>query len=204
MGESIVEHYRDPYLLVVEKPSGLASQPTANHSANLYDLLCQKDSYVGLHHRLDTPASGLMLFTLDQKLNAPIAKAFREQKIERCYLSVLVGELEAVSGAWDDPIQGKKATTHWKRLTVQEGMTLVEARLESGRTHQIRKHAAASGHPIVGDRRYGGHAGRLWKRLALHAHKLHFTHPIHKEPIHIEIQAPQDLAELMARVKASS
>jgi len=201
MGESIIEHYRDPHLLVVEKPSGLASQPTANNSANLYDLLNKKDSYVGLHHRLDTPASGLMLFTLNRKANPGIAKAFREQKIERCYLSVLVGELDTTGGAWSDPIDGKKATTHWKRLVIREGMTVIEARLESGRTHQIRKHAVAAGHPIVGDQRYGGSAGRLWKRLALHAHKLAFVHPILHQRIQIEIPMPADLAALMARME---
>jgi 23S rRNA-/tRNA-specific pseudouridylate synthase len=96
-------------------------------------------------------------------------------------------------------LDGKKATTHWRLKQTAEGMALIEAELETGRTHQIRRHAASAGHPIVGDRRYGGGAARLWDRLALHANKLSFAHPIHGKTIQITCPMPSDLGGLLAR-----
>lgn len=199
MRQSLVEHYRDTHLLIVEKPFGLASQPTRDGAANLYELLAKQEKYVGLHHRLDTPASGLVLLTLARRVNAKLAEAFRNHKIERRYQMVVIGHPAQKEGSWTNDLDGKTATTHWRVLKTCTGMALLEARLETGRTHQIRRHAADAGHPIVGDNRYGGGAARLWKRMALHAHNLKFTHPVTNKVVDITCPLPADLQGLIAR-----
>lgn len=194
------ERYRDRFLLVVDKPSGLPSQPTRQgHAQHLYGILQGREHYVGLHHRLDTPASGLVLVTLDRSVNKAMTEAFRQGRIHRRYLAVVVGD-PGESGTWDSQMDDKPATTHWRRLGTAEGMALLECTLETGRTHQIRRHAAGAGVPIVGDRRHGSAAGRLWPRLALHAVGLSLTHPKTGEAVSVESPVPDDLAELVDRL----
>lgn len=196
----ITTRHQDASVLVVDKPYGLPTQATKEGSrTHLYGILCAQHRYVGLHHRLDTPASGLVLFTLDRRANKAIANAFQTHAIERTYQLIVVGD-PGVSGTWTVPIAGKPATTHFKRLAMGGGMALIEASLETGRTHQIRVHAAAAGHPIVGDRRHGGAAGKLWNRLALHACSLKLTHPISGTPLTVSSPTPPDLEDLWSRV----
>jgi len=192
--------YKDSAIVVVNKPCGLASQPMKDgRRSHLHGLLQAKLGYVGLHHRLDTPASGLMLFTLQKRFNAAIAEAFRTHSIQRTYQAVVVGDLPE-AGTWRQEIDGQTAVTHYRRLASSEGMSLIEATLETGRTHQIRVHAAHSGHPIVGDRRHGGAAAQLWPRLALHAAQLAFSHPESGEPVTVSAPVPEDLAALWLRL----
>ena len=192
------ERYRDRWLLVVDKPSGLPSQPTRQgHAQHLYGILQGRESYVGLHHRLDTPASGLVMVTLDRSVNKAITDGFREGRIHRRYLAVVVGD-PGEAGTWDAPLDDRSATTHWRRLGSGEGLALLECTLETGRTHQIRRHAAGAGVPIVGDRRHGSAAGRLWPRLALHAAGLSLAHPRSGEDLRVDSPVPDDLQELVA------
>ena len=200
MPTSLRELYRDSHLLVVEKPFGLASQPTRNGGENLYDLLCETEDYVGLHHRLDTPASGLMLVALDRSINAQLASDFQARRIERGYQAVVLGQ-PPKSGSFSQPLDGKTATTHYTRLSTHNALSLLEIRLETGRTHQIRRHSAEAGFPIVGDRRYGGSAGRLWNRLALHATSLKLTHPVSNELLHLHCETPADLEALFQPIQ---
>ena len=96
---------------------------------------------------------------------------------------------------------GRHACTHW---TLQERLgdySLLRFKLDTGRTHQIRRHTAEAGFPIVGDRRYGGSSGRLWNRLALHATSLRFIHPVFKEPLHLHSQIPADLEGLFQPIQ---
>ena len=189
--------YRDPFLLVIDKPSGLAAQATRNPTLpHVYGMLSNALPYVALHHRLDVPASGLMLLGLDRRVNAPLAEAFREHQIQRSYVVVVLGD-PGTEGEWNSSLDGKRAKTFYKRLHHQNGMSQLEVKLETGRTHQIRRHAVGAGHPVIGDRRHGGAAGRLWKRLALHASKLEFKHPRSKEWVQVESPYPQDLHGLM-------
>jgi len=193
------ERFRDRWLLVVDKPSGLPSQPTRQgHAQHLYGMLQGREEYVGLHHRLDTPASGLLLVTVDRSVNKAVSEAFRSGAIHRRYLAVVVGD-PGESGTWDAPIANRPAKTHWRRLGSGDGLSLLECSLETGRTHQIRRHAVGAGAPIAGDRRHGGAAGRLWPRLALHAAGLSLTHPKTGEVVTVESPVPADLAELVAR-----
>lgn len=190
--------HQDSALLVVDKPSGLPTQAPQGGGENLFDLLRDTHAYVGLHHRLDTPASGLVLFTLDKRANPPIAQGFREHTIRREYQVMVIGDPGQL-GCWESPIDGKHARTHWRRLGTGGGMSVLAVELETGRTHQIRRHAADHGHPVCGDRRHGGAAGSLWPRLALHACRLVLPHPITGKEMSVAAQAPADLQELWVK-----
>lgn len=192
--------YEDRGLLVVDKPAGLPSQGTAEGTrVHVYGILSEAERYVGLHHRLDTPASGLLLVTRSPDMNVEIAKGFREGGIKRNYLIVVVGD-PGPEGDWTTPIDGEDAHSRFRRISTGAGMSLVEVALKTGRTHQIRKHAAEAGHPVVGDRRYGGYAARAWSRLALHAWKLRFWHPVSRQRIQVLSPIPLDLQDLVLRV----
>lgn len=189
--------YRDRFLLVIDKPSGLASQATKKPSMpHVYGLLSQALPYVALHHRLDVPASGLMLLGLDRCVNATLTEAFRHHRIQRTYDVVVLGD-PGPEGEWNANLDGKKAKTFYKRIRHHQGMSQLEVKLQTGRTHQIRRHAVGVGHPVIGDRRHGGAAGRLWPRLALHASKLEFEHPQTGQWIRVESSTPKDLQGLM-------
>ena len=184
--------YDDGVLLVVDKPHGVATQGSQQ---DLYSTLKASYPYVGLHHRLDQAASGLLLLTTQRKANKKIAQAFQTHAIDRRYLAVLSGRLvEPCTWSW--PLDGRDATTHVHPLGYHRGLSAVEVTLETGRTHQIRKHASMAGYPLIGDRRYGGEAGRAWQRLALHAHKLAFRHPISGEQLELTSPVPVDLIDL--------
>ena len=184
--------YQDAYLLVIDKPHGLATQGAPG---DLYSRLRADFDYVGLHHRLDQAASGLLLLSLSRKINKGVSDAFRNHTIHRSYLAVLAGRLPAAC-TWNSPLDGREALTHVDVLGHGRGKTATAIVLETGRTHQIRKHASMAGYPLIGDRRYGGEAGRAWPRLALHAHKLEFCHPISGELLKLSSPVPTDLMAL--------
>ena len=192
--------HQDKWLLAVNKPCGLPTQSPRGGGENLFDRLRGDHRYVGLHHRLDTPASGLVLFTLSRSVNSAIADGFRSHTIQRRYQVVVVGN-PGESGTWEDPLDGKAARTHWARLSSAGGMSILEVHLETGRTHQIRRHAVAAGHPVAGDRRHGGAAGHLWDRLALHAMGLDFVHPITGQALSLEAPLPADLTAVWAQAR---
>ncbi|MFT5585389.1 MAG: 23S rRNA-/tRNA-specific pseudouridylate synthase [Cognaticolwellia sp.] len=190
--------YQDRYFLVVDKPAGLPTQSPKGGGDNLYDALREEHKYVGLHHRLDTPVSGLVLFTLHKSVNASIAAGFREHTIKRAYRALVLGNLSA-AGTWDQDLEGKIAITHFAPSAPQAKVpehyttarvpgrtTILDIHLETGRTHQIRRHAADAGHPILGDRRYGGVAGRLAGDICLRAVALKFWHPRQEEWVQVE------------------
>ncbi len=188
--------YEDRWLLVVDKPSGLPTQRTRDGEPGLYDLLRAAHPYLGLHHRLDRPASGLVLFTRHRDANAAVAAGFRDRRIARHYAAVLAGT--TTGGTWDRPLDGQPARTEVTVLGGANGMAAVTCRLHTGRTHQIRRHAALAGTPIAGDRRHGGEASRAWPRLALHARRLALDHPVTGERIDLESPLPEDLQALWA------
>jgi 23S rRNA-/tRNA-specific pseudouridylate synthase len=183
-----VELYRDDALLIVDKPSGTATE-------DVFTALKQTHPYVAMHHRLDLPASGCLLFGLDKRANKQLAAGFRQHAIQRTYRAALWGVVDE-SMSWEWPLARKSAHTDVRPLANAQGMTLAEIRLKTGRKHQIRQHAAMAGLPIVGDRRYGGQAGRAWPRLALHAWRLELSHPIHGAAIKVQAAWPPDLQGL--------
>ena len=169
--------YHNEGILIVNKDSGYPSQPTQMGANNLFDQLKSDFGYVGMHHRLDQPASGLILFTTDSKHNKAISKGFKQHTIRRRYTLVVAGSVSPSNGSWNFEINNKHATTRWQKKSYARRMSLLEAEIKTGRKHQIRIHAQQNGTPIVGDKRYGGIAGQLCQRLALHAHQLSFFHP---------------------------
>ncbi|MBI4612553.1 MAG: RluA family pseudouridine synthase [Planctomycetes bacterium] len=220
--------YEDEHLLVVNKPAGLLTHPNIDLStpsvlAGLARLgkLHQPKVFTfesGVVHRLDYLTSGALCVARTQAGWQDMRRLFRKRRVEKEYLAVVVGRL-GEPGTIDLPIgrgtqessrhvvdreKGKRAVTHYRVVEAGETATLVRVRLETGRTHQIRVHFAAIGHPVVGDPLYGERKGT---RLLLHACRLAFEHPMTRKKI--EVEAPlrpdftHDMALVMGQVGAS-
>lgn len=189
MSSEFTEVYRDDVLLVVDKPASLPSQRTKRGEPGLFELLKATEPYVGLHHRLDRRASGLLVLALDRRVNKALARGFRKHTIRRTYVALCEGGVEDATWSW--PVDGKPARTDVEALEAREdGTTAVRCRLHTGRTHQIRIHAAMNGTPLVGDRHYGGDLSRPWHRLGLHAERLELTHPLTSKPLDLRAPLP--------------
>jgi 23S rRNA pseudouridine1911/1915/1917 synthase len=120
--------------------------------------------------------------------------------VSRQYLAILYGEVTSdVPVVWERDVDGKSAKTTVHVLGTDQGLTAASVRLHTGRKHQIRIHASLADRPIVGDRRYGGDAGRRWNRLALHASRLQLTHPITGDALDLCSPVPDDLTEIWAQ-----
>src|SRR3982750_4006150 len=203
--------FEDDHLLVVDKPAGLVVHPAAgNFDGTLVNALLHHcgDSLSGIGgvarpgivHRIDKDTSGLLVVAKNDVAHEGLAKQFAAHSIDRRYLAVVSGVPKTSEGTVDAPLarssanrkkiaiveegRGKRAVTHWKRLKAFKEAALVECRLETGRTHQVRVHMASIGHPLVGDPVYGGsgkaHQELGFQRQALHAAQLGFTHPVTK------------------------
>ena len=195
----------DDHIIVADKPAGLVTAPTPESDrGDLLDQLAARHGEVYLVHRLDLPTSGLLVFARTREANKRLGDAFARHDVDREYRAVAIGELAAQTV--DRPIEGRRAVTAFEVLERLAGATLVAARLETGRTHQIRIHLAGLGHPVAGDRQHGGDAARTFTprppRLALHAAVLGFTHPATGERVRFERDLPADLARWIARLRA--
>lgn len=162
--------WRGDGAVVVDKAAGIPCQATRRGQRSLLDDVADAFGAAFPVHRLDQPASGAVLVALDAAAAGRWSKHLREGRVERAYVAVLVGSV--ADGDWVWPIDGRPARTSLRVTAAGAGLTAVELRLDTGRYHQIRQHAALAGAPIAGDRRYGVEAGRRWPRLALHAHRL--------------------------------
>ena len=194
----------DEHVIVADKPAGLVTAPTPESDrGDLLDQLAGRYGEVYLVHRLDLPTSGLLVFARTRAANKLLGDAFARHDVDREYRAVAVGEVAPQTV--DRPIQGKRAVTALGVIERLAGATLVSARLETGRTHQIRIHLAGLGHPVAGDRQHGGEASRTFTprppRLALHAATLGFTHPATGERVRFERDMPDDLARWIARLR---
>ena len=228
--------YEDADLLVINKPSGLTVHPGAGQAAGtLQNALLHFDATLagipraGIVHRLDKDTSGLMVVARSLRAHAALVEALQARDVHRQYLAVVYGTMIA-GGSVDAPIgrhprdrlrqavvegvAGKPALTHYRVRERFRAHTLVECRLETGRTHQIRVHMAHVRHPLVGDQMYGtglklpkGATAQLtqtmreFKRQALHAEKLEFTHPVSGETISVTAQMPADMLSLLAALR---
>lgn len=189
--------YEDPWLLAVDKPAGLPSyslqdaRGAANQVAGHF--LAQ-----GLQltprplHRLDTPASGVLVFAKDAETQTALTALWNEGQVQRRYYAICQGRLETAQEI-KERLDGQEALTKVKPLSIHPHCTELRAELITGRTHQIRRHLAALGHPLLGDRRYGT-AVEAGPRLALHACEVSFPHP-HKKGEHVKICSPVPQAE---------
>jgi 23S rRNA-/tRNA-specific pseudouridylate synthase len=189
----------DDSLLVVDKPAGLSSQSEEDDAPDLVATLAAFDRQVRPIHRLDRPASGLVLFGRSQVAAAKLSEALQQGEIGRTYLAVASGMPATPQATWDRELDGEHAVTHVTWLSSADGLSTARLQLDTGRFHQIRRHASAAGHALLGDRRYGGDAAGWWPRLALHACTLEFIHPVTGAALRFHAPLPPDLRPLWAQ-----
>lgn len=226
MGRRLEKHilYEDDWLLVVNKPAGMPVHGGSGLNGGVIEglrLIHSKAKVLELVHRLDKDTSGCLLIAKRKQVLKALHQAFREDRVDKRYLALLAGvwprqrELVDVSlrkfvlrggerFVRVDP-DGKPSRTEFRTLERLADATLVEAQLLTGRTHQIRVHAAYLGHPILGDSRYGDEeTNRLWrkrglKRLFLHAWRLELCHPISGVRLRLEAPLEPALESLLKR-----
>ena len=212
--------YEDAYLIVVEKREGLLSvgtererERTASTILNEYLRRQDRRSRVYVVHRLDRDTSGLMMFAKDEKTQHTLRDNWHELVFDRRYVAVVTGEMERDQGtvhSWltdrtlyvhSSPVDdgGKESVTHYRTIKRTKGLSLVELHLETGRKNQIRVHMQDLGHPVVGDGRYGLEDFNPIGRLALHAFKLCFHHPVTGEEMRFETPYPAEFEKLFAQ-----
>src|SRR5205085_1657737 len=164
--------FSDEHVIVADKPAGLVTAPTPESDrGDLLDQLKLQFGEVYLVHRIDLPTSGLLVFARTRDANKRLGDAFKDHDVDREYRAIALGHV--TSQTIDRAIEGRRAVTHVEALETLPAVTLVAARLETGRTHQIRIHLAGLGHPLAGDTQHGGETARTFTprapRLALHA-----------------------------------
>lgn len=212
--------YEDAYLIVVEKKEGLLSvnterqkERTAVSLLNEYVQRSNRNARVYIVHRLDRDTSGLMMFAKDERTQCTLRDNWHKIVFDRRYVAVVAGEMEQNAGmvrswltdrklyVYSSPVDdgGKEAITHYRTIKRANGYSLMEMVLETGRKNQIRVHMQDLGHPIVGDGRYGVEDLNPLNRLALHAFKLCFYHPITGEEMHFETPYPGDFKRLFLK-----
>jgi 23S rRNA pseudouridine1911/1915/1917 synthase len=190
--------FEDRWLIVIDKPSGVPTQEQRGGRDPSVErrLRDELGGYVALHHRLDQPASGLLVLSKHQDANPGLAAAFRAHAVLRTYLAVLAGSPTPTTQTLTDPIDGQPARTELQVVGHAGGLVAVVLRPQTGRKHQLRRHTATHGRPMLGDQRYGGDVGRWHPRLALHAARLQLTHPVTGERLDLHAPLPPDLEPL--------
>jgi 23S rRNA pseudouridine1911/1915/1917 synthase len=198
----------DEHVVIVFKPAGLLTAPTPEGDRNnLAALLSARDDIgpVRVVHRLDLPTSGLLVFARTELASRFLSERFQVHDVERSYLAIVAGRPATDEATLTSPIAGKRAVTHVSLLEAFGATAaLLRCRLETGRTHQIRIHAAGAGHPILGDRKYGAPPTPTPPRLALHATTLGFTHPATGETLRFEEPLPDDLSSFVVSLRAAT
>ena len=200
--------FEDDALIFVNKPAGLVVQQRMHEPDEpyLHAEVARHTSPAYLMQRLDRGTSGVMFFSKRADVNARLTRQFTRRRIEKRYLALCDGHVAAQTidapirrvgaitfGVRDD---GKRAITHVRPLLGVSSATLVEIRLETGRTHQIRVHLSDIGHPLVGDWLYGA---RDAARPMLHAAEIAMSHPLTNEPLRVSAPLPGDFVDEAAR-----
>jgi 23S rRNA pseudouridine1911/1915/1917 synthase len=225
MSASLRIVHADEALAVIEKPAGLVVHPAPSHRGptlveELGDLLGggADPQRPGIVHRLDKDTSGLLVVARSEEAHAALQAQVQRREVERVYLALARGRLRSRTGTIDAPIgrasrhrhrmavagaASRQARTHFTVLELLAAESYVEARLETGRTHQIRAHFAAIGHPLAGDATYGGERKYGLERQFLHAHRLAFVHPQSGEPMAFTSELPADLAATLEQARAA-
>ncbi|QWC56276.1 RluA family pseudouridine synthase [Erythrobacter sp. 3-20A1M] len=226
--------FEDAHLVVVNKPAGMVVHPAAgNRDGTLVNALLHHCAgqlsgingvaRPGIVHRIDKDTSGLLVVAKTDAAHEGLAKQFADHSIDRAYLAVCAGHPAPPAGTIagrigrsdrdrkkmavlpDDARRGKRAVTHYRTLRRLDHCSLIECRLETGRTHQVRVHCASIGHALLGDQVYGRDPKALrallsdlgFHRQALHAAELGFTHPATGERVEFRAEPPPDMAELI-------
>ena len=226
LSSELVVH-NDPHLIVVHKPAGISTVPYNDEETGTLSELVQAyvrrgsrgpQSPLGIVHRLDKDTSGLIVFARTLAATRGLKQQFRVHTVERRYVAIAHGPVRTGTlrsrlvrdrgdgrrGSTDHPELGRDAVTHVRLLEKLDGATLVECKLETGRTHQIRIHLAEEGHPIVGERVYTKEfRGRLISapRLMLHAFELGFDHPATGAHLHFEAPLPPDFRDVLESLR---
>lgn len=209
--------YEDDCLLIIDKPSNIAIHPSILHYDNsLSNGVKFYFNLIGLHkkirpvNRLDRNTSGLVIFAKNEYVQEFLIKEMQSKTFSKEYLAILEGILDKKQGTINAPIARKKdsiiercidnsgdnSITHYKVLKEFNNFSLVNFKLETGRTHQIRVHSSYIGHPILGDDLYGNKSS-LINRQALHSYKISFIHPKTREKMYFEIDMPQDMFDVI-------
>lgn len=215
--------YEDEYLIIVDKPSGVVVHPARGHwTGTLAQALADRGAAggeqwrAGIVHRLDRETSGLLVVAKEIEVHRVLKRLLADRRLHREYLALVDGHPEARSGTIDAPVgrhrrdrvlmsidtdDPREARTHFEIERLLPAATLLRVVLDTGRTHQIRVHMAAIGHPVCGDRQYGTPGEYGLTRQFLHAARLHFVHPVTGEPVDVRAELPADLAAALARAE---
>ncbi len=227
--------YEDAHLIVIDKKPDMVMYPAAGHeSGTLMNAIayrinrplntCGAPLRPGIVHRIDKDTSGLVVVAFDDPSYYSLVEQFKERAVNRKYIAIVYGLLKEKYGEISMPIgraegdrkkmsiktkRGKPAKTSWQLINHLEGASLVEVKLSTGRTHQIRVHFSALGHPVLGDSTYGKKTSVLDRkknkftinRQMLHAKTLGFIHPIHKTWLEFESPIPDDMVEVVNRLE---
>ncbi|OYW23643.1 RluA family pseudouridine synthase [Sphingomonas sp. 32-62-10] len=221
--------FEDDHLIVIDKPAGLVVHPAAGNldgtlvNALLHHCAGQLSGIggvarPGIVHRIDKDTSGLMVAAKSDAAHTGLAAQFAAHSIDRRYKAIVTGRPQPSEGTIDKPLArspsnrkkiaivqgGKHAITHYRMIRALKGAALIECRLETGRTHQVRVHMASIGHALLGDPVYGGtkqqHRALLealgFRRQALHAARLGFIHPVNSNALSFDSEMPSDMQEL--------
>ena len=222
--------FEDEHLIVIDKPAGLVVHPAAGNpdgtlvNALLHHCAGQLSGIggvarPGIVHRIDKDTSGLLVAAKTDRAHVGLAAQFKAHSIDRRYRAIVAGRPNPPAGKGDAPLArspanrkkvaivpgGKHAVTHFSMLRPLRDAALIECRLETGRTHQVRVHMASLGHPLLGDPVYGRarsqHRQLLetlgFHRQALHAAELGFTHPVKSNALAFRSETPADMQELL-------
>jgi 23S rRNA pseudouridine1911/1915/1917 synthase len=210
--------YEDADIVVVNKQSGIVVHPSCGHlSGTLLNALMahSKGKYNPyLTHRLDKDTSGIIIFAKNEKSKISISKQLQQRAIRKIYYAAVKGAIAERKGRIEaplgrspknrklmsvNPLAKRMAVTEFDVIARKDGYTLLEVKIITGRTHQIRSHMQYINHPVIGDLQYGGPEvinGKCYKRQMLHAYSLTFTHPRTSETIHFTAKLPSDMKEI--------
>ncbi len=226
--------FEDADLLAVDKPAGLAAHPgTGIEGATLVEMaraylrvpddLPPTEFRPSPAHRLDRDTSGVVLVAKTRKAMVRLGEIFTSgEAVKKTYLALAKGKMPKEAGTIDLPLSEheqtgrskasrgvnfQQALTRWRVVSSMKDATLLSVGIETGRTHQIRRHLEAAGHPVAGDRRYGDFAWnrgarQRWglRRMFLHAWRLELPHPVTGAPLRLEAELPEELAEVLSRM----
>ncbi len=217
--------HSDHALAVIDKPAGLVVHPALSHSGEtlvdqLGELLGGGDDpeRPGIVHRLDKETSGLLLVARTDEAHRALQQQVQNRQVDRIYLALANGRLGSRTGTIDAPIgrasrqrhrmavsgaASREARTHFEVLELLKAESYLQVKLETGRTHQIRAHFSAIGHPLVGDPTYGGPLRYGLTRQFLHAHRLAFDHPRSGKRLSFTSELPEDLAAALEHARAA-
>ena len=232
----LVVAFEDEHLIVIDKPAGMVVHPAAGNldgtmvNALLHHCAGQLSGVggvarPGIVHRIDKDTSGLIVAAKYDRAHEGLAKQFAAHSIDRRYIAIATGRPMPVNGTIDAALgrsntnrkkmavvaedRGKRAVTHYRMIEPLQHASLVECRLETGRTHQVRVHMAHIGHPLIGDPVYGRSRkplsdilkARNFVRQALHAAHLGFIHPVTGNNIALDSELPADMRELLDQLR---